>query len=67
MDIRATNRDGDQSKVLYGHCEPMQWDQGRWVIAAGAAAAPAPATWPGTALSAQAGWRRWRMDSDHQD
>lgn len=67
LDIRATNRDGDQSKVLYGHCDPMQWDQGRWVIAAGAAAAPAPATWPGTALSAQAGWRPWRMDSDHQD
>lgn len=32
---------------------------GRWMIAAGTAAAPAPSTWPGTDLSFAAGWRTW--------
>ncbi|MEO3939297.1 hypothetical protein V3N99_21500 [Dermatophilaceae bacterium Soc4.6] len=32
---------------------------GRWMIAPGTPAAPAPSTWPGTELSFAAGWRTW--------
>lgn len=32
---------------------------GRWIIAPGTSAAPAPSTWPGTELSFAAGWRTW--------
>lgn len=33
--------------------------RGRWMIAAGAAPAAAPSTWPGSEASRRAGWRRW--------
>ncbi len=46
-------------RVGYGYCERMQWSDGRWMIAPGAAAALAPSTWPGTDLSFRAGWRTW--------
>ena len=45
--------------VAYGHCERMTWEQDRWVIAAGDPPAPAPSTWPGTDLAADAGWLTW--------
>ena len=50
-----------QARTAYGHCERMQWsaDTSRWVIAAGAPAARAPSTWPGTDLAREAGWRAW--------
>ncbi|MBM6402610.1 hypothetical protein [Phycicoccus sonneratiae] len=47
------------ASVAYGHCEPMQWQHDRWMIAAGARPAAAPSTWPGTDLALQAGWRTW--------
>lgn len=50
---------GHAASVAYGHCERMTWSepQRRWVIAPGPVPAPAPSTWPNTALAAQAGWR----------
>jgi len=47
------------ARIAFGHCERMQWQDTRWVIAAGAAPARAPSTWPGTDLAAEAGWRTW--------
>ncbi|MGB8384590.1 MAG: hypothetical protein WCG47_25680, partial [Dermatophilaceae bacterium] len=47
------------ARIGYGHCERMAWAGDRWVIAPGAPPAPAPSTWPGTALARQAGWRTW--------
>ncbi|MGL5825279.1 MAG: hypothetical protein ACRCYU_10755 [Nocardioides sp.] len=46
-------------EIAFAHCEPMQWIEGRWMLAPGAPPAPAPATWPGTALALDAGWRTW--------
>ncbi|MBO1756473.1 hypothetical protein [Allobranchiibius sp. CTAmp26] len=55
--VRATiTRD---ASMAYGHCERMQWHGGRWMIAPGAAPAPAPSTWPGSDASRTAGWRTW--------
>ena len=48
-----------EAQIAFAHCERMQWVGGRWMIAPGAPPAPAPATWPGTALANQAGWRDW--------
>ena len=57
---------GQPVELGYGYCERMQWvptqanaGGGRWEIAHGKPAAPAPATWPGTAIAAHAGWRTW--------
>lgn len=48
-----------EARAAYGHCERLQWADDRWVIAPGEAPAPAPSTWPDTALAAAAGWRAW--------
>lgn len=60
---------GQPVELGYGYCERMQWTTnttdptgtqgGRWEIAPGGPAAPAPNTWPGTAIAAQAGWTTW--------
>ena len=56
---------GQPVELGYGYCERMQWVPnpgsagGRWEIAPGKLAAPAPDTWPGTAIAAQAGWKAW--------
>ena len=57
---------GQPVEIGYGYCERMQWVPtpgaaagGRWKIAPGKPAAPAPNTWPGTAVAAQAGWKTW--------
>ena len=68
LDVRATIT--AEARIGYGYCERMQWQvgtgggaensaAGRWMIAPGAPAAPAPSTWPGTELAFQAGWRTW--------
>ncbi len=67
LDVRATIT--VEARIGYGYCEPMQWHPssggaekkagGRWMIAPGAPAAPAPSTWPGTDLAFKAGWRTW--------
>ena len=46
-------------QVAFAHCERMQWNGDRWMIAPGPPPAPAPSTWPGTAWANQAGWRPW--------
>ena len=55
-----------QSSIGYGYCERMQWNPqadtaaaGRWRTAHGTPPAPAPRTWPGSALALRAGWRTW--------
>ncbi|GAC1378603.1 MAG: hypothetical protein NVSMB48_00350 [Marmoricola sp.] len=57
---------GQPVELGYGYCERMQWiplpttvGGGRWEIAPGTPAAPAPNTWPGTVIAAQAGWKMW--------
>lgn len=61
LDISASiDRTAD---VAYGHCERMAWDGERWVIASGAAPAPAPSTWPGTDKAADAGWLTWHSET----
>lgn len=59
-----------QSSIGYGHCERMQWATetgspagGRWTIGPGSPPAPAPNTWPGSALALRAGWLTWTTDA----
>ncbi len=49
----------DQARIAYGHCEPMVWQDNRWVIGPGPAPAVAPSTWPGTDQALAAGWATW--------
>ena len=63
---QITETGGQPTSLGYGYCERMQWTPapttaggGRWEIAPGEPAAPAPATWPGTAIAAHAGWKTW--------
>lgn len=60
MKVTATYR--SEGHAAFGHCERMQWVGGRWMLAPGAPPAPAPATWPGTELATEAGWRTWTTD-----
>ncbi|MFC3689261.1 hypothetical protein [Aquipuribacter hungaricus] len=48
-----------EARLGFGHCERMQWHEGRWVIDPGPAPARAPSTWPGSQRSLDAGWRTW--------
>ncbi|WP_162801922.1 hypothetical protein [Ornithinimicrobium murale] len=57
LDVQAVIE--DRAQIAYGHCEAMTWQEERWVIAAGPAAAPAPSTWPGTETAVKAGWKTW--------
>ncbi|ANH40553.1 hypothetical protein I601_4158 [Nocardioides dokdonensis FR1436] len=41
---------------------PSHCEHGGWMVAPGAPPAPAPATWPGTQLAHEAGWRTWSTD-----
>ncbi|RMB57845.1 hypothetical protein EAX62_15435 [Tessaracoccus antarcticus] len=47
------------ARLAYGHCERMAFTGGRWLIAEGSHPPPAPSTWPGTDLAAEAGWAAW--------
>ena len=40
-----------------GDCQALRYVDGQWWISPGAAAAPAPLAWPGSAAAAQAGYR----------
>lgn len=55
----------EQARFGYGHCERMQWQDGRWLIAPGAPPAPAPSTWPGSQRSLDAGWLLWIEEKAH--
>jgi hypothetical protein len=57
LEVRATI--SVEARMGYGHCERMQWQHGRWMIAPGTPPAKAPSTWPGGELSIKAGWRSW--------
>lgn len=48
-----------EARLGFGHCERMQWQDGRWLIGPGEPPARAPSTWPGSQLSLDAGWRTW--------
>ncbi|GAA0978918.1 hypothetical protein GCM10009562_25110 [Nocardioides aquaticus] len=60
--IKVTATYRSEGHAAFGHCERMQWVGGRWMLAPGAPPAPAPATWPGTELAVEAGWRTWTTD-----
>lgn len=57
LDVRASIV--ADARIGWGHCERMQWSQGRWLIAPGTPPAPAPSTWPGSDKALLAGWRTW--------
>ena len=63
LELRA--RLVEEARVAYGHCEAMTWTGDRWLIDPTYPVSPAPSTWPGTDLAAQAGWRPWATDHDH--
>ena len=65
LKVTATYR--QEAEIAFAHCERMQWVGGRWMVAPGAPPAPAPATWPGTALALEAGWRTWSTDNTTTD
>ena len=65
MKVSATYK--SEAEIAFAHCERMQWVGGRWMVAPGAPPAPAPATWPGTALALEAGWRTWSTDNTTTD
>lgn len=54
LDVRASIV--ADARIGYGTCERMQWQQGRWLIAPGAAPALAPSAWPGSQVALDAGW-----------
>lgn len=60
--MKVTASYKQEAQIAFAHCERMQWVGGRWMIAPGAPPAPAPATWPGTQLAHEAGWRTWSTD-----
>lgn len=60
MKVSATYK--SEGQIAFAHCERMQWVGGRWMVAPGVPPAPAPATWPGTQLAHEAGWRTWSVD-----
>ncbi|MET0915193.1 MAG: hypothetical protein ABWY81_03230 [Jiangellaceae bacterium] len=60
MKVRATYK--SEGRIAFAHCERMQWVGGRWMVAAGTPPAPAAATWPGTQLAHEAGWRTWSTE-----
>jgi len=55
LDVRASI--ATDARIGYGHCSRMTWSGGRWLVAPGAAPAPAPSVWPGSSLAVDAGWR----------
>ena len=57
LDVRASIV--ADARIGWGHCERMQWQDGRWLIAPGAAPAKAPSTWPGSQKALDVGWRTW--------
>lgn len=55
LDVRATVK--TQAQLGYGHCERMQWADGRWQIGPGTPPAQPAAVSPGSQAAADAGWR----------
>ncbi|GAA1149516.1 hypothetical protein [Nocardioides aquiterrae] len=60
--MKVTASYKQEGQIAFAHCERMQWVGARWMVAPGAPPAPAPATWPGTQLAHEAGWRTWSTD-----
>ena len=60
--MKVTARVVTEDSVVDGMCARMEWTGDRWVIAPGTEPARAPATWPGTQLALEAGWRTWVAD-----
>ena len=58
LDVEVSIR--TDARMGYGHCSRMQWTDGRWQIAPGAAPARAPSAWPGSAAAVAAGWLTWQ-------
>lgn len=58
LDVQVSIR--RDARMGYGHCSRMQWADGRWQIAPGAAPAKAPSAWPGSVAAVAAGWLSWK-------
>lgn len=58
LDVQVSIR--RDSRMGYGHCSRMQWADGRWQVAPGAAPAKAPSAWPGSVAAVAAGWLTWQ-------
>lgn len=58
LDVQVSIR--IDARMGYGHCSRMQWADGRWQIAPGAAPVKAPSAWPGSVAAVGAGWLTWQ-------
>ncbi len=58
LDVQVSIR--TDARMGYGHCSRMQWADGRWQIAPGAAPARAPSAWPGSVAAVDVGWLTWQ-------
>lgn len=65
VQLDVTAAVNDSVRFGFGHCERMQWNDGRWMIAPGRPPAPAPSTWPGSDRSIEAGWKTWVETETH--
>ncbi len=60
MDVKASIQ--VDSRMGYGFCSRMQWQDGRWQVAAGEVPAQAPSAWPGSKAAVAAGWLTWEQE-----
>jgi hypothetical protein len=57
LDVRVTVR--VEARLGYGHCERMQWADGRWQLAPGVPPAPPRLVAPGSEAAVKDGWLTW--------
>src|SRR3546814_12309141 len=57
--MKVTASYKQEGQIAFAHCERMQWVGGRGMRAPGDPPAPAAATWPGTPMAQEDGWRTW--------
>lgn len=62
LDVRAAIQ--GEYRMGWAHCQRMQWQDGRWLIAPGAQPAAAPSAWPGSKAALAAGWLAWVEDGE---
>ncbi len=60
LDVRVTVK--TEARLGYGHCERLQWADGRWQIGPGLPPTPPAPVAPGSPAAAAAGWRTFTTD-----